>query len=248
MRSAEKFSLGLKLGPSKTPVLWMVCLSCPFLAGLRDFTYLCFAASHPPPNAQPTFLVVRESLRPMKALSENLCSSLPSLPAECLCGIKLVVLVGMGAGSGFGAEQRVGIAGGLLRWVLPSGMGMVTHLFKAIRSRSVCIFQKVCPGHSCWGFFLPDTKHRGRKEGRSVPPQRAVHPPGPARCQHATYVHVLCCGMGENDSHHTCSPAAESQSKKNDKVKAVVQSVLPSPNSLLYSKSVNREMSCLGKE
>ena len=136
MRSAEKFSLGLKLGPSKTPVLWMVCLSCPFLAGLRDFTYLCFAASHPPPNAQPTFLVVRESLRPMKALSENLCSSLPSLPAECLCGIKLVVLVGMGAGSGFGAEQRVGIAGGLLRWVLPSGMGMVTHLFKAIRSRS----------------------------------------------------------------------------------------------------------------
>ena len=51
----------------------------------------------------------------------------PSI-AECLCGIKLVVLVGMGAGSEIGAEQRVRTAGGLVRWVLPSGMGMVTHL------------------------------------------------------------------------------------------------------------------------
>ena len=93
---------------------------------------------------------------------------------------------------------------------------------------------------SCWGFFLPDTKHRGKKEGRSVPPQRAVHPPGPARCQHATCVHALCCGMGENDSHHTGTPTAESQSKRNSKVKAVVQSVLPSPSSSLYSKSIER--------
>ena len=118
---------------------------------------------------------------------------------------------------------------------------------KAIRSRSGCIFQKVCPGHSCWGFFLPDTKHRGRRGG-SVPtqPPRAVHPP--AMCQHATCVHVLCCGIGENNSHHTCTPTAETQSKNNNKVKAVAQSVLPSPSSLLYSKSIHTEMSCLGKE
>ena len=40
----------------------------------------------------------------------------------------------------------------------------------AFSGRSGCIFPKVCPAHSCWGFFLPDTKHRGRKEGSlSVP-------------------------------------------------------------------------------
>ena len=135
MRSTEKSSLVLTLGPPNTPQLWMVCLSCPFLAGLRDFTYSCFAASHPPPNAQPTSLMVRESLRPMKALSENLSSSLPSLLAECLCGIKLVVLVGMGAGSEIGARQRVRPEGGLVKWVLPSGMGTVTHLSQPRRQK-----------------------------------------------------------------------------------------------------------------
>ena len=232
----------------------MVCLSCPILAGLRDFANLCFVASHPPPNAQPTFLVVRESLRPMKDLSENLSSSPPSLLAECLRGTKLVVLLGVGAGSETGAEQRVRTAGGLVRCVLPSGMGTVTTCSspgskrKAIRSRSGCIFQKFCPRHSCWvSSFQTQSIEEGRRGG-SVPtqPPRAVHPP--ARCQHATCVHVLCCGIGENNSHHTCTPTAETQSKNNNKVKAVAQSVLPSPSSLLYSKSIHTEMSCLGKE
>ena len=106
---------------------------------------------------------------------------------------------------------------------------------------------EVLPTSQPLGFFLPDTKHRGRRGG-SVPtqPPRAVHPP--AMCQHATCVHVLCCGIGENNSHHTCTPTAETQSKNNNKVKAVAQSVLPSPSSLLYSKSIHTEMSCLGKK
>ena len=95
--------------------------------------------------------------------------------------------------------------------------------------------------------FQTQSIEEGRRGG-SVPtqPPRAVHPP--ARCQHATCVHVLCCGIGENNSHHTCTPTAETQSKNNNKVKAVAQSVLPSPSSLLYSKSIHTEMSCLGKE
>ena len=75
-------------------------------------------------------------------------------------------------------------------------------------------------------------------------PPRAVHPP--AGCEHGTCAHVLCCGIGENGSHHICSPTAESQSKrKNRKVEAGVQPALPSPGSMLYRRSVNREMSCL---
>ena len=60
-----------------------------------------------------------------------------------------------------------------------------------------------------------------------MPPQtpqscRAVLPP--AGCEHATWAHVLCCGIGENGCHHTCPPTAESQSKKNSKeVEAVLQ-------------------------
>ena len=154
----------------------MVCLSCPILAGLRDFANLCFVASHPPPNAQPTFLVVRESLRPMKDLSENLSSSPPSLLAECLCGIKLVFLVGMTAGSEIGAEQRVRTAGGLVRCVLPSGMGTITHLFqpreqkKDHQEEEWLHLPEVLSTSQPLGFFLPDTKHRGRKEGRISAP------------------------------------------------------------------------------
>ena len=101
----------------------------------EGFYLLVFYSFTSSANAQPTFLVVRESLRPMKALSENLSSSLPSLLAECLCGIKLVVLVGMGAGSEIGAEQRIRPAGGLVIWVLPSGMGTVTHLSQPRRQK-----------------------------------------------------------------------------------------------------------------
>ena len=128
MRSTEKFSLVLKLGHQNSRTVdGLSELSYP--GWTEGFYLLCFVASLPPPNAQPTFLVVRESLRPMKDLSENLSSSPPSLLAECLCGIKLVFLVGMTAGSEIGAEQRVRTAGGLVRCVLPSGMGTVSHLF-----------------------------------------------------------------------------------------------------------------------
>ena len=101
----------------------------------EGFYLLVFCSFTSSANAQPTFLVVRESLRPMKALSESLSSSLPSLLAECLCGIKLVVLVRMGAGSKTGVEQRVRPVGGLVRWVLPSGMGTVTHLSQPRRQK-----------------------------------------------------------------------------------------------------------------
>ena len=176
----------------------MVCLSCPILAGLRDFANLCFVASHPPPNAQPTFLVVRESLRPMKDLSENLSSSPPSLLAECLRGTKLVVLLGVGAGSEIGAEQRVRTAGGLVRCVLPSGMGTVTTCSspgskrKAIKSRSGCIFQKFCPHHSRWvSSFQTQSIEEGRRGG-SVPPQtsQSCAPP----CQ-VSACHVCPCSL-----------------------------------------------------
>ena len=71
----------------------------------------------------------------------------------------------------------------------------------AFSGRSGCIFPKVCPAHSCWGFFLPDTKHRGRKEGSlSVPIDRPELCSPLARCQHSTDDHLLCPGLGENDT------------------------------------------------
>ena len=170
MRNTEKFSLVLKLGHQNSRTVdGLSELSYP--GWTEGFYLLCFVASLPPPNAQPTFLVVRESLRPMKDLSENLSSSPPSLLAECLCGIKLVFLVGMTAGSEIGAEQRVGTAGGLVRCVLPSGMGTITHLFqpreqkKDHQEEEWLHLPEVLPTSQPLGFFLPDTKHRGRKEG-----------------------------------------------------------------------------------
>ena len=95
-----------KLAPLTTPLLWLVCPSCLFLAGVRDFTYLGFVASHPLPNAQPAFPVVRERLRPMKDLSDNFPACLHPPLAECLCGIKLVFLVGIEADSETGGMQK----------------------------------------------------------------------------------------------------------------------------------------------
>ena len=118
------------LGPLTTPVLWLVCLSCLFLAGVRDFTYVCFVASHPLPSAQPIFLVVRERLRPMTDLSDSLPVCLPPVLAECLCGIKLVFFIGMGPASEIRAAQRGQDSGCLVRWATSSGMGghsLVTH-------------------------------------------------------------------------------------------------------------------------
>ena len=110
---------------------------------------------------------------------------------------------------------------------------MVTHMShlggrrKAISGRSGCIFQKVCPVRAA-GVSSFQTQSTGEgSRGGSVPPQtpqscRAVLPP--AGCEHATWAHVLCCGIGENGCHHTCPPTAESQSKKNSKkVEAVLQ-------------------------
>ena len=96
--------------------------------------------------------------------------------------------------------------------------------------------------------FQTQSIEEGRRGGSVTPrPPRAVHPP--AGCEHGTCAHVLCCGIGENGSHHICSPTAESQSKrKNRKVEAGVQPALPRPGSMLYRRSVNREMSCLGEE
>ena len=129
MRSTEKFSLVLKLGHQNSRTVdGLSELSYP--GWTEGFYLLMFCSFTSSTNAKPTFLVVRESLRPMKDLSENLSSSPPSLLAECLCGIKLVVLLGVGAGSEIGAEQRVRTAGGLVRCVLPSGMGTVSHMFQ----------------------------------------------------------------------------------------------------------------------
>ena len=99
----------------------------------RKFTHLCVIASHPPPNAQPTLPVVRERLRATKAFSE--ACFLPSILAECLCSIKLVVSVGMGAGSEFGAEQKSQDCGGLVRLATLSGLGTVTHMSQPGRQK-----------------------------------------------------------------------------------------------------------------
>ena len=84
----------------------MVGLSGLSFRGWSEGFYLCSVASHPLPNAQLIPLVVRDRLRPMKDLSENLPACLPPLLAESLCGIKLVFLVGMGPGSEIRAVQK----------------------------------------------------------------------------------------------------------------------------------------------
>ena len=145
---------------------------------------MCFVASHPLPSAQPIFLVVRERLRPMTDLSDSLPACLPPVLAECLCGIKFVFFVGMGPGSETGGVQKGQDCGRLseMGYTIRNGQSLTSPCpgsRKAIRSRSGCIFPKVFPGHSCWGFFLPDkTTGEGRRRG-SGPPQtlRAVLPP-----------------------------------------------------------------------
>ena len=196
-----------KPAPLTTPVLWLVCLSCLFLAGVRDFTYLCFVAAHPLPNAQPIPLVVRESLRPTKDLSENFPDCLPPLLAECLCGIKLVFLVGMGPGSEIRAAQKGQDCGRLneMGYTLRNGRSLTSPSpggrKKAIRSRSGSIFPKVCPGHRCWGFFQTQSTGEERKEGRLSVPTDIPEVCSPlAGCQHATDDHLLCPGLGEKDT------------------------------------------------
>ena len=197
MRSTEKFSLVLKLGHQNSRTVdGLSELSYPGWTG--GFYLLMFCSFTSSTNAKPTFLVVRESLRPMKDLSENLSSSPPSLLAECLCGIKLVFLVGMAAGSEIGAEQRVRTSGGLVRCVLPSGMGTVSHLFhprkqkKGHQEQEWLHLPEVLPTSQPLGFFLPDTKHRGRKEGRLSAHTTSQSCASPC---HVSACHVCPCSL-----------------------------------------------------
>ena len=121
---------------------------------------------------------------------------------------------------------------------------------KAIRNRSGSIFPKVCLGHSCWGFFLLDTKHRGRKEGREAQcphrHPRGVLPPSRVSACHRWPPSLPWIGR-EWHRHHTCTQRLTRRTKK---VKPVVQPVLSSPT-LYYLPShspINREMSCWNKE
>ena len=119
-----------------------------------------------------------------------------------------------------------------MRWATLSGMGMVTHLSqprsqkKGHQEQKWLHLPEGLPRSQLLG-FLPSRHKAERKEGGEAQgphrPPRALHPPL-AGCEHTTCAHVLCCGVGENDSHHTCTPTAESQSKrKNKKVEAGVQ-------------------------
>ena len=94
----------------------------------------------------------------------------------------------------------------------PSGAGVAasSRRFAQVRAAGASSFQRQSTGEGSREAQCP---HR---------PPRAVLPP--AGCEHATWAHVLCCGIGENGSHLTCPPTAESQSKKNSKkVEAVLQ-------------------------
>ena len=143
----------------------------------------------------------------MKALRENLPVCLPPLLAECLGSIRLVVLLGEGAGSEIGAEKKGQDCGRFseMSSTLRNGDGH-SHVPPGRQKKSHqwqewLHLPEGLPSQGCWGFFLPDTKHRGRKQGRLSAPHRtprAVLPAG--GCEHATCAHVLCCGIGENDT------------------------------------------------
>ena len=136
----------------------------------------------------------------MEDLSENLPACLPPLLAELSMWHQTCSWLGWDLVQKLELCRRVRTAGGLVNrrsLTSPSARGRN----KAIRSRSGSIFLKVCPGHSCWGLFLPDTKHRGRKEGSlSVPTDLPELYSPLARCQHSTDDHLLCPGLGENDT------------------------------------------------
>ena len=116
-----------------------------------------------------------------------------------------------------------------MRWATLSGMGTVTHLSqprrqKGHREREWLHLPEGLPRSELLGFLPSRHKTQGKEAGEAQYPHRpprSVLPP--AGCEHVTCAHVLCCGIGENNSHHTCTPTAESQSKKNNKVEAVLQ-------------------------
>lgn len=140
----------------------------------EEFSYLCFVASHPPGNAQPTLPVVREGLRAKKLLVK--ACFLPPILAECLCSIELVVSVGMGAGSEIGAEQkgqdvgRFSEMGYLVRngdghshipareaEERPSGAGVAasSRRFAQVRAAGVSSFQTQSTGEGSRGGSVP---------------------------------------------------------------------------------------------
>ena len=89
--------------------------------GWSEGFYLCFVASHPLPNAQSISLVVRDRLRPLKDLSENLPACLPPLLAELSMWHQTCSWLGWV--QKLEGCRRVRTAGGLVRWATPSGMG-----------------------------------------------------------------------------------------------------------------------------
>ena len=138
---------------------------------------------------------------------------LPSILAECLCSIELVVSVGMGAGSEIGAEQKdqdvrrfremcYPVRNGDCHSHIPaqeaeerpSGAGVAasSRRFSHVRAAGVSSFQIQSIGEGSREAQCP---HR---------PPRAVLPT--AGCEHATWAHVLCCGVGENDTVTTLAP------------------------------------------
>ena len=99
----------------------MVGLSGLSFHGWSEGFYLCFVASHPLPNAQSISLVVRDRLRPMEDLSENLPACLPPLLAELSMWHQTCSW--LGCVQKLEGCRRVRTAGGLVRWATPSGMG-----------------------------------------------------------------------------------------------------------------------------
>ena len=196
----------------------------------EEFSYLCFVASHPPSNAQPTLPVVRETLRATKPLVK--ACFLTSILAECLCSIEHVDLVGMGAGSEIGAEQKVQDCGRFSEMGNPVRNGDGHSPVPAQESKERPSGAEVAASSrrsaqitaSGVSSFQTQSIEEGRRGGSGSPQTSQSFAPPPAGCEHTTCAHVLCCGVGENDSHHTCTPTAESQSKrKNKKVEAGVQ-------------------------
>ena len=138
---------------------------------------------------------------------------LPPILAECLCSIKLVVSVGMGAGSEIGAEQKdqdlerfsemcYPVRNGDCHSHIPaqeaeerpSGAGVAasSRRFAQVRAAGVSSFQTQSTGEG--------------SRGGSVPPQTPQSCAPPAGCEHAPCAHVLCCGVGENDTVTTLAP------------------------------------------
>ena len=103
-------------------------------------------------------------------------------------------------------SRRTRTWGGLVRWATLSGMGTVTHLSqprrqKGHREQEWLHLPEDLPRSELLGFLPSRYKAQGKDAGEAQCPHRpprAVLPP--AGCEHVTCAHVLCCGIGENDT------------------------------------------------